>query len=58
MNIKSKESLFQPDQPVCVDRFSGREEIIKEILKYFPAVQSGNTNHFFITGKKEWVKLH
>ena len=52
MNIETKESLFQPGQPVSADRFKGREEIIKEILKYFPAVKSGNPQHFFITGKR------
>ena len=52
MDIGTKESLFQPGQPVSADRFKGREEIIKEILKYFPSVKSGNHHHFFITGKR------
>lgn len=52
MNISEKESLFQPGQPVSPDRFEGREDIIKDILKYFPAVKSGNPQHFFITGKR------
>ena len=52
MDISQKESLFQPGQPVSPDRFEGREDIIKEILKYFPAVRSGNPQHFFITGKR------
>ena len=52
MDISEKESLFQPGQPVSPDRFKGREEIIKDILKYFPAVKSGNPQHFFITGKR------
>ena len=52
MDISEKESLFQPGQPVSPDRFEGREDIIKEILKYFPAVRSGNPQHFFITGKR------
>lgn len=52
MNISEKESLFQPGQPVSPDRFEGRKDIIKDILKYFPAVKSGNPQHFFITGKR------
>ena len=52
MDISEKESLFQPGQPVSPDRFEGREDIIEEILKYFPAVKSGNPQHFFITGKR------
>lgn len=52
MNIETKESLFQPGQPVSADRFKGREEIIIEILKYFSSVKSGNPQHFFITGKR------
>ena len=47
-----RESLFQPGQPVSPDRFKGREDIIKEIIKYFPSVISGNPQHFFITGKR------
>lgn len=52
MQLETKESLFQPGQPVNADRFKGREEVIKEILKYFPAITSGNPQHFFITGKR------
>ncbi|WP_298522985.1 ATP-binding protein [uncultured Methanobrevibacter sp.] len=52
MDISEKESLFQPGQPVSPDRFEGREDVIKEILKYFPAVRSGRPQHFFITGKR------
>lgn len=47
-----KESLFQPGQPVSPDRFKGREDIINEIVKYFPSINSGNPQHFFITGKR------
>ena len=47
-----RESLFQPGQPVSPDRFKGREDIIKEIIKYFPSIISGNPQHFFITGKR------
>ena len=52
MNIFDKESLFQPGQPASPDRFKGREDIIEDILKYFPSVKSGNPQHFFITGKR------
>lgn len=47
-----KESLFQPGQPVSPDRFKGREEIINEIISYFPSIINGNPQHFFITGKR------
>ncbi len=47
-----KESLFQPGQPVSPDRFKGREDIINEIIKYFPSINSGNPHHFFILGKR------
>ena len=47
-----RESLFQPGQPVSPDRFKGREDIINEIIKYFPSINSGNPQHFFITGKR------
>ena len=52
MNISEKESLFQPGQPVSPDRFKGREDVIQNILRYFPSVKSGNPQHFFITGKR------
>ena len=52
MQIETKESLFQPGQPVSADRFKGREESINEILKYFPSIRNGNPQHFFITGKR------
>lgn len=48
----NKESLFQPGQPVSADRFKGREDVIKEILKYFPSIKHGNPQHFYITGKR------
>ena len=52
MNISYKESYFEPEQPVSVDRFKGRENVIHEIIKYFPSIQSGNPQHFFISGYK------
>ena len=52
MIIPDKESLFQPGQPVSPDRFKGREDIIENVLKYFPSIVSGNPQHFFITGKR------
>ena len=52
MNISEKESLFQPGQPVSPDRFKGREDIIQDVLKYFPSVKTGHPQHFFIIGKK------
>ena len=47
-----KESLFQPGQPVSPDRFKGREDVINEIINYFPSIIKGNPQHFFITGKR------
>lgn len=52
MTNESKESIFQPGQPVNPEQFKGREEVLKEILKYFPGVCSGKPEHFFITGKR------
>ena len=52
MENEAKESLFQPGQPVNPDRFKGRVEIIQEILKYFPAVKSGNPQHFYVMGRR------
>ena len=52
MQVETKESLFQPGQPVSADRFKGREEVIQEVLKYFPAVRHGNPQHFFVMGKR------
>ena len=52
MQVERKESLFQPGQPVSADRFKGREEVIQEILRYFPAVRHQNPQHFFVMGKR------
>lgn len=56
MDFSKKESLFEPGHPVSPDRFKGREDIIHDILKYFPSVKSGNPQHFFITGKRSMGK--
>ncbi len=58
MIIPDKESLFQPGQPVSPDRFKGREDIIENVLKYFPSIVSGNPQHFLSLVKGEWVKHH
>ena len=34
------------------DRFKGREDILKDIFKYFPSVNNGNVKHFFIIEKR------
>lgn len=47
-----KRSPFQPGQPVSPEKFKGREEIINEIIRYFPAVILGNPEHFFIMGQR------
>ena len=46
------DSPFQPGKPVNPEKFKGREEIINDIIKYFPSITSGNSKHFFITGKR------
>lgn len=52
MDISERESPFQPGRPVSPDKFKGREDIIKEIIKYFYSIVNGNPHHFFITGKR------
>ena len=51
-----RESPFQPGIPVSPDRFSGRQETIKKILRYVNNAINGNTQHFFLTGKRRMGK--
>lgn len=51
-----RESPFQPGIPVSPDRFSGRNETIKKILRYVNPAIKGQTQHFFLTGKRRMGK--
>ena len=51
-----RESPFQPGIPVSPDRFSGRQETIKKILRYVNPAIKGQTQHFFLTGKSRMGK--
>ena len=51
-----RESPFQPGIPVSPDRFSGRQETIKKILRYVNPAIKGETQHFFLTGKRRMGK--
>ena len=51
-----KESPFQPGKPVSSDYFKGRTKIIKKILRYLNKLEKCDVQHYFITGKKVWVK--
>ena len=51
-----RESPFQPGIPVSPDRFSGRQETIKKILRYVNPAIKGQTQHFFLTGKRRMGK--
>ena len=42
-----RESPFQPGIPVSPDRFSGRQETIKKILRHVTPTIKGETQHFF-----------
>lgn len=50
--LERGDSPFQPGQPVSPNKFQGREDIINEIVRYFPAALHGKPQHFFITGKR------
>ena len=47
-----RDSLFQSGQLVIPYKFKGKEDILKDIFKYFPSVNNGNVKHFFIIGKR------
>lgn len=51
-----RESPFQPGIPVSPDKFSGRQETIKKILRYVNPAIKGQTQHFFLTGKRRMGK--
>lgn len=51
-----RESPFQPGIPVSPDRFSGRNDTIKKILRYVSPAIKGETQHFFLTGKRRMGK--
>ena len=51
-----RESPFQPGIPVSPDRFRGRQETIYKILRYVNLAKKGETQHFFLTGKRRMGK--
>ena len=51
-----RESPFQPGTPVSPDRFMGRQKTIKKILRYVNTALKGETQHFFLTGKRRMGK--
>ena len=51
-----RESPFQPGIPVSPDRFRGRQETIKKILRYVNPAIKGETQHFFLTGNRRMGK--
>lgn len=51
-----RESPFQPGIPVSPDRFCGRQETIKKILRYVNPAIKGETQHFFLTGNRRMGK--
>lgn len=52
MNLADKESPFQPGKPVDPNKFKGRKENIKEVSRYLKQAMAGDSQHFFITGKR------
>ena len=51
-----RESPFMPGIPVFPDRFCGRQESIKKILRYVNPAIKGETQHFFLTGNRRMGK--
>ena len=51
-----RESPFQPGIPVSPDRFQGRQETIIKILRNVNSALKGETQHFFLTGKRRMGK--
>ena len=52
----NSESPFQPEIPVSPDRFIGRNETFEKILRHVNNAIHGNTQHFFLTGKRKMGK--
>ncbi|MBR0471065.1 MAG: AAA family ATPase [Methanosphaera sp.] len=51
-----RESPFEPGKPAPPDLFIGRRNTITKILRNIPKVKKGNTQHFFLTGKRRMGK--
>ena len=51
-----RESPFQPGIPVFPDRFKGRQETIRKILRRANIIYKGEPQHFFLTGKRRMGK--
>ena len=52
MNLSDKESPFQPGKPVDPNNFEGRKENIKEVSRYLKQALAGDSQHFFVTGRR------
>ena len=51
-----RESPFEPGKPAPPNLFIGRQKTIKKILRYTSKALKGNTQHFFLTGKRRMGK--
>ena len=51
-----RESPFQPGIPVSPDKFMGRKKTIEHILRHVTPAIKGQTQHFFLTGKRRMGK--
>ena len=51
-----RESPFEPGKPAPPNLFIGRQKTINKILRYTNKVLKGNTQHFFLTGKRRMGK--
>ncbi|RLC44334.1 MAG: hypothetical protein DRH70_08920, partial [Candidatus Coatesbacteria bacterium] len=47
-----RESPFTPRYPVPNDLFVGREDIIRELLRYIRQAASGRQEHIFLVGER------
>ena len=51
MNIE-KISPFEPEKPVSPETLEGRDEIIKDYVKYVPLAINGDPQHFYLYGNR------
>ena len=52
MDAEFLESPFMPGHPVSPDKFKGRNDDVKKVLRYMPTVKNGKQRHFFVTGDR------
>lgn len=51
--LEFNESPFDPGHPVSPEKFKGRQDDVKKILRYIPKIiNQKRPEHFFITGKR------